>query len=90
MLVSSPWLSFQSFSNLYPLHVIDQSPLINFLLKGAIYDKNIKYKHFNKLINSHEKINDKLPIAARYGYLDIVKYLVENGADIHYNSDASL
>jgi len=49
----------------------------------------IKNKQYDILTNS-EYINDALLIASKNGHLDIVKYLIKNGADIHTEDDFAL
>jgi ankyrin repeat protein len=41
----------------------------------------VKEKNFGK---DHIYESDALQLAAKYGYLDIVKYLVEQGADVNW------
>ena len=43
-----------------------------------------------RILDEFQMPNRPLPYAASLGHLNIVKFLVENGADIHYNNDSPL
>ena len=87
---SSLWLSQDSFDTLYPFRQIEKSPLINYLLYDRAQFTDIPLEDVDRLLNNKISSNDKLIISATYGLLKIVKYLVDNGADIHAKDDLVL
>ena len=61
----------------------------NMIILGKRYELT-NADTFKYLIEKGANKNDALNLSARYGYLEIVKYLVDNGADIHSVNDFAL
>lgn len=47
-------------------------------------------KYFINMGIGADKLNELLPIACTIGNIEIVKFLLENGADVHYNNNSIL
>ena len=62
------------------------------LIKLLIIHKTSKKlnSHFSKQLHSSTSINKGLIEAIRYGHLEVVKYLVLMGANIHYANDYAI
>ena len=75
--LSKHWLSQQSFANLYPFYKI-RSPLGNNLLYNRARFTPLEITDFHTLLNNIF-VNDKykLDIAAKYGLLNIIKYILK-------------
>lgn len=58
--------------------------------EGKLSSVMIVFKLFKEEINKQYIINGALENASRYGHLDIVKFLVKNGANVLANSNAAI
>ena len=66
-----------------------------FLFKSSLYKASFnnnleKVKRLLSKGSSQKDKNESLLIACRYGYLEVIRLLLEYGADIHYNDDEAL
>ena len=69
--------------NVNPVSFID-------VIQKASSEGNLEIVVFlGDLIKSPRILDEPLVLASAYGYLNIVKYLIQKGADVHYDNDAA-
>ncbi len=59
-----------------------------YALSGAIDNDDLALVQF--LLSRGEDIDHVLILAAKHGKVDLIRYALQNGADIHYNDDIAL